>query len=249
MKRPVKIGLVGTGEIGQVHAQAHAATEGTELCLAALVQPEAEQRFSEQYTARLYPSFDTLLEDATVDAVDICLPNDLHRQFAVRALQAGKHVLCEKPIALTLDDADAMLDAARRADRFLMIGHVLRFWPEYRTAKEALDAGAVGQPLAISARRMVSLLHDAATELHLAMLRLKDNPGVASEHASRAKALENRVERVYREALADLFSGPEDVQQVMKMLKLREIYRHLSNCADRGDEAANIIHDIVVKTT
>ena len=158
MKRPVKIGLVGTGEIGQVHAQAHAATEGTELCLAALVQPEAEQRFSEQYAARLYPSFDALLEDATVDAVDICLPNDLHRQFAVRALQAGKHVLCEKPIALTLDDADAMLDAARRADRFLMIGHVLRFWPEYRTAKEALDAGTVGQPLAISARRMVSLL-------------------------------------------------------------------------------------------
>lgn len=98
-------------------------------------------------------------------------------------------------------------------------------------------------------RRMVSLLHDAANELHLAMLRLKDNPGVASEHASRAKALENRLERVYREAIADLFSGPEDIQQVMKLFKLREIYRHLSNCADRGDAAANIIHDIVVKRT
>lgn len=96
-------------------------------------------------------------------------------------------------------------------------------------------------------RRIVSLLHDAANEIHLAMLRLKENPGVASEHASRAKALENRVERVYREAVADLFSGPEDIQQVMKMLKLREIYRHLSNCADRGDAAANVIHDIVVK--
>jgi len=98
-------------------------------------------------------------------------------------------------------------------------------------------------------RRIVSLLHDAANEIHLAMLRLKENPGVASEHASRAKALENRVERVYREAVADLFSGPDDVQHVMAMLKLREIYRHLSNCADRGDAAANIIHDIVVKTT
>jgi hypothetical protein len=98
-------------------------------------------------------------------------------------------------------------------------------------------------------RRIVSLLHDAANEIHLAMLRLKENPGVASEHASRAKALENRVERVYREAVADLFSGPEDVQHVMYMLKLREIYRHLSNCADRGDAAANIIHDIVVKMT
>jgi predicted phosphate transport protein (TIGR00153 family) len=98
-------------------------------------------------------------------------------------------------------------------------------------------------------RRMVSLLQDAAEELHLAMLRLKENPGVASEHASKAKALENRVERVYREGIADLFSGPEDVHHVMEMLKLRELYRHLSNCADRGDEAANVIHDIVVKMT
>jgi uncharacterized protein len=98
-------------------------------------------------------------------------------------------------------------------------------------------------------RRLVSLLQDAAEEIHLAMLRLKENPGVAAEHATRAKALENRVERVYREALADLFSGPEDIHHVMEMLKLRELYRHLSNCADRGDEAANIIHDIVVKMT
>ena len=98
-------------------------------------------------------------------------------------------------------------------------------------------------------RRMVSLLLDAAGEIHLAMLRLKNNPGVASEHASRAKALENRVERVYREAVADLFSGPEDFHHVMEMLKLRELYRHLSNCADRGDEAGNVIHDIVVKMT
>jgi len=98
-------------------------------------------------------------------------------------------------------------------------------------------------------RRMVSLLQDAATELHLAMLRLKENPGVATEHASRAKALENLVESVYREAVADLFSGPEDIQHMMGLLKLREIYRHLSNCADRGDAAANVIHDIVVKMT
>ncbi|MCR4406010.1 MAG: DUF47 family protein [Anaerolineae bacterium] len=98
-------------------------------------------------------------------------------------------------------------------------------------------------------RRMVSLLEDAAAELHMAMLRLKGHPGVANEHAMRAKALENRVEAVYREALADLFNGPEDVHHIVQMLKLREIYRHLSNCADRGDEAANIISDIVVKMT
>ena len=71
----------------------------------------------------------------------------------------------------------------------------------------------------------------------------------AIEHASRARALENRVERVFRGAVADLFSGPENIHHVMEMLKLREICRHLSNCADRGDEATNVIHHIVVKNT
>jgi predicted phosphate transport protein (TIGR00153 family) len=97
--------------------------------------------------------------------------------------------------------------------------------------------------------RIASLLKDAAYEIHQAVMRLKEHPGVAIDHAQRAKALENRVEAVYREALADLFSGPENIQHVMEMLKMREVYRHLSNAADRGDEAANAIADIVVKRT
>ena len=97
--------------------------------------------------------------------------------------------------------------------------------------------------------RMASLLRDAAYEIHLATLRLEEHPGVAAEHAQRAKALENRVEDVYREAIADLFSGPEELHQLYEMLKMREVYRHLSNAADRGDAAANLIADIVVKTT
>ena len=98
-------------------------------------------------------------------------------------------------------------------------------------------------------QQMASILRDAAYELLMAVDRLEDHPGVASDHAQRAKALENRVEGVYREALADLFSGAEDIKHVVKMLKLREVYRHLSNAADRGDEAANVIADIVVKST
>ncbi len=96
-------------------------------------------------------------------------------------------------------------------------------------------------------QRIASVLRDAASELLQAVDRLVDHPGVASDHVQRAKALENRVEDIYREALADLFSGGEDIKQVVKMLKCREVYRHLSNAADRGDEAANVIADIVVK--
>jgi hypothetical protein len=98
-------------------------------------------------------------------------------------------------------------------------------------------------------QRMVSLLRDAAHEIHLGVLRLADHPAVAEDHAVRAKALENRMESVYREALANLFHMPRDLEHVVEMLKLRETYRHLSNAADRGDEAANVLTDVVVKMT
>ena len=97
--------------------------------------------------------------------------------------------------------------------------------------------------------RIVSLLRDATFELLRGVERLQDHPGVASEHAQRAKALENKVEDIYREALAAMFTETDDTKQLVQMLKMREVYRHLSNAADRGDEAANVLADIVVKTT
>lgn len=97
--------------------------------------------------------------------------------------------------------------------------------------------------------RICNLLRDASYELLKGVERLEDHPGVASEHAQRAKALENKVEDVYREALAAMFVDTDEVKQLVSMLKMREVYRHLSNAADRGDEAANLLADIVVKTT
>jgi uncharacterized protein len=96
-------------------------------------------------------------------------------------------------------------------------------------------------------QRMVSLLLEAAYEINLGVKYLEDRPKITVDHAMKAKALENQVETVYREALRDLFKGTKDVEQVIDMLKLREIYRHLSNAADRGDAAANVLCNIVVK--
>ena len=124
------------------------------------------------------------------------------------------------------------------------IDDVLDYAYSTMTEMEVLKVGPTSFML-----RMASLLRDAAYELSMAVDRLQDHPGVSNDHAQRAKALENRVEDVYREAIADLFSGAEDIQHVVKMLKLREVYRHMSNAADRGDEAANVIADIVVKLT
>lgn len=94
-------------------------------------------------------------------------------------------------------------------------------------------------------KEMVNILREAARELNDAVQILKDHPKIASEHAVKAKAYENMMEKAYHSALADLFKGTDTVY----MLKMREIYRHLSNAADRGDEAANNILSIVMKNT
>lgn len=98
--------------------------------------------------------------------------------------------------------------------------------------------------------RMASLLHDAAQEIDLAVQRLQSKHyPVATDHAQRAKALENRVETVYREAISDLFKEPKNLKHMMTIMKTREVYRHLSNMADREDAAANVISDVIMKVS
>ncbi len=94
---------------------------------------------------------------------------------------------------------------------------------------------------------MAQMLNDAAKELHLAMQRLEHHPNVADDHAVRAKQIDNRMETLYATALASLFDGAKDMEHVIEMLKLREIYRHMLHAVGSSDTAANIITDIVVK--
>jgi uncharacterized protein Yka (UPF0111/DUF47 family) len=97
-------------------------------------------------------------------------------------------------------------------------------------------------------QKMAELLCEAVKELNLAVLRLQDKHySVATEHANTAKRIENQVETTYREAIAELFQETKDVKHVINVLKVREIYRHLSNAADRQDQAANVISDIILK--
>jgi hypothetical protein len=94
---------------------------------------------------------------------------------------------------------------------------------------------------------MTELLTQGAEEIKLAMERLEDHPKVASAHANRAKGVNNTMETLYAEALADLFQKPKDLEYVVTMLKLREIYRHLFHAGGRIGDAANTVDDIVVK--
>ncbi len=116
----------------------------------------------------------------------------------------------------------------------------------YSTLDEMVLLGVKPTPHLLT---MVSILREAAEELYLGVKQLKAHPQVALDHATRAKALENRAESIYRTAICDLFKEPKTLDDIIEILKIRELYRHLSNAADRGDEAANIIGDIVVKMT
>jgi predicted dehydrogenase len=104
----------------------------------------------------VYAELDDLLHDPQVDLVDITLPTSLHADVAVRALEAGKHVFCEKPMALRLADCDRMVAAAKKADRLLMIGHVLPFFPEYDWARTVIRSGDYGKVQGGTFRRIIS---------------------------------------------------------------------------------------------
>src|SRR4029078_11694870 len=96
-----------------------------------------------------------MLADPDIDAVSVCTMWDQHRAPAIAALEAGKHVFLEKPIASTVEDAKAITAASKAANGILFIGHVVRFNPRYRMAKQAIDEGRIGRIVALSSRRNI----------------------------------------------------------------------------------------------
>ena len=128
----INVAIVGGGFMGQTHAGAWSALAGR--ARVAVVSSRSQERAARvaalcgaEATGDLYAPIDR----PDIDVVDICLPTPQHREAAERAFAAGKHVLLEKPIALTLEDAEAITAAAERAGKLLVVGLVLRFWPEY----------------------------------------------------------------------------------------------------------------------
>ena len=144
MVSELRVGIVGAGYIARAHASAYAATPGVRVV--AVADPVAAKRDSlaGRLGARGVASLGEVLEEG-VDAISVCTPTPTHRALATEALASGAHVLCEKPIALTLDDADAIIEAAAAAAGLLMIGHVSRFEPEHRRAQQLVAAGHLGE--------------------------------------------------------------------------------------------------------
>jgi predicted dehydrogenase len=161
MRETFRLGMIGIGDMAEVHAAA-AKRIGIELAIAAGQNRARAETLAASTGALLFDGVEALLADRAITAVDLCVPNDLHRSFAERAFQAGKHVFCEKPIALTLEDAGAMIEAARNASRTLMVGHIIRFWPEYRRFRDGVLSGEFGRVDWLSLRRLTGVLSATA---------------------------------------------------------------------------------------
>jgi predicted dehydrogenase len=140
----LRVGLVGAGLIAGVHAHAYRACPGVRV--AAVVDPvrAKAERLASHYGAVAVGTVDELLE-LPVEVVDVCTPPLHHADAVVAALAAGRHVLCEKPLARTLEDGRRIVAAADAAPGLFMVGHVSRFQPDHRGAKALVDAGRIGE--------------------------------------------------------------------------------------------------------
>ncbi|HEV8245738.1 MAG TPA: Gfo/Idh/MocA family oxidoreductase [Polyangiaceae bacterium] len=146
MKDTVRVGVIGTGQIAQTHLKHYSNIPEVEVVACADINPEALSRSAEQYKiANTYSDYRELLKRDDIVAVDVCLHNNLHRPVTVAALEAGKHVYCEKPMAGSYADGRLMLETARRTGKHLHIQLSTLYSNETRAAKELIGLGELGE--------------------------------------------------------------------------------------------------------
>lgn len=144
-RKELGVAILGYGYMGGMHLDALRLIEDAPVRGVWGRDPSSTKEFAKRHGIKAYASLDDVLRDEEVRAVDICTPSHTHADFSIKALDAGKHVLVEKPLALSLREADRMIEAAERTGLKLMVAHVLRFFPDYMRMKEMVDAGAVGE--------------------------------------------------------------------------------------------------------
>ncbi len=153
----VRWGVIGLGWFGEIHADTLAGMPGSEVAALCTRRAERLTEWAARYGARgRYTDYKDLLADPSVDAVSITTHVNDHRDIAIDALRAGKHVLLEKPMAATVEDCERIVAAARGSDARFMVGHICRFDPRVALAKQAIDEGRLGRIISMHARRNLS---------------------------------------------------------------------------------------------
>lgn len=150
----IKVAIIGAGFMGKMHAEVYQNLNKAKLIAIADSDLEKAQLLADKYKATAYSSLEELINQEDIDAIDICLPTFLHKEYVIKAARAGKNILCEKPIALTVKDAEEMIQAVKKAKVELMVAQVIRFWPEYVELKKIYQVGELGRLLSITLTRL-----------------------------------------------------------------------------------------------
>ena len=144
--KKLRVGVIGSGSIAtHRHAPEYALNPNVEIVAFADRVPERAEKLAKKYDAKAYSKAEDIIGIKDIDAVSVCTPNAFHAPLTIAALQAGKHVLCEKPMATSAEEAKAMIAAAAAAGKFLMIGHNQRLAPLHVKAKELISNGTIGK--------------------------------------------------------------------------------------------------------
>ncbi|MCM3110854.1 Gfo/Idh/MocA family protein [Lederbergia lenta] len=151
----MKIAVIGIGKLGQRHLNVWSQLEGVEIVGIVARDQSKLQEVAGRYGTTAYTSFQDLLAETAVDVIDICTPTDTHVEFVKLAAEANKHIICEKPLALTSVEAEEMIHTCEQNKVQLLVGHTLRFFPEYENAKAQIEKGAIGRPGVIRMSRGV----------------------------------------------------------------------------------------------
>ena len=145
MDKKLNFAVIGAGSFSDKHLSALEQTnEANVVAICDCVQEKANQQAEKYHIPDVYTDYNELLSRRDIDVVTLPLPDQVHREITVAALRAGKHVLCEKPMALSLEDCREMVQAQRGSGKQLMIGQVCRFTPGFVLAKQLVEAGEIG---------------------------------------------------------------------------------------------------------
>ena len=148
MSEPVGVGIIGSGRIARTHANAYKSVARGKLVGCTDVIKEAASKFAAENDIRIFDSAEAMLTDPDIAAVIIATPNGLHAQQTIAALRAGKHVFCQKPIAMTLEEADGVIvEAEKCKSQILQYGFMLRFTPPLADLRNRLKNGGLGNPI------------------------------------------------------------------------------------------------------
>ena len=154
MQEPVRIGVIGAGGMGTSHAQGIRTLQRARVAAVSDSDEARGTKLAGEMGVPWFGDYQKMLREGAIDAVSIASPPFMHREMALAAAVAGKHVFCEKPMAVNVADCEAMIQAAEQAGVTLMVGQVLRFLQPFLKVRELVDSGAIGRPIAAEVTRV-----------------------------------------------------------------------------------------------